>query len=52
MDTLMKVRRGECITELTREIVSSADTAYLTVELKDRHLDKVTLFVTFAFIET
>lgn len=36
MDTLTTVRRRERITELTREIVSSADTAYLTVELKER----------------
>ena len=36
MDTLTEVRRGERITKLTREIVSSADTAYLTVELKER----------------
>ena len=32
----MKVRKGERITELTREIVSSPDITYLTVELKER----------------
>ena len=36
METLIKVRKGERITELTREIVSSPDITYLTVELKER----------------
>ena len=36
MDTLIKVRGKERITELTREVVSNADTAYLTVELQKR----------------
>ena len=36
MEALIEVRKGEHITELTREIVSSPDIAYLTVELKER----------------
>lgn len=36
METLTEVRKGERITELIREIVSSPDIAYLTVELKER----------------
>ena len=36
METLIEVRKGESITELTREIVSSPDITYLTVELKER----------------
>ena len=36
METLIGVRKRERITELTREIVSSPDITYLTVELKER----------------
>ena len=35
MDTLKKIRK-ECITELTREVINSADKAYITVELQKR----------------
>lgn len=35
MNTLKKVRK-ECLTELTREIINSADMAYITVELQKR----------------
>ena len=37
MDTLKKVRREERIVELTREVLASPDTAYLSVELRDRN---------------
>ena len=36
MDTLINIRRGERITELTKEVATIADTAYLTVELLRR----------------
>ena len=36
MDTLKKVREKERIRELTREVISSLDTAYLTTELQRR----------------
>lgn len=36
METLKNVRRGERVKELTREVISIQDAAYLTVELQSR----------------
>lgn len=40
MDTLRRIRRGERITELTEDVSSRQDLAYITVELqkRDKHI--------------
>lgn len=45
MDTLKSVRRGERVIELTREVLSNLDTAYVFVELDRREQQDILVFM-------